>query len=111
MKFSVACTGSIPSGTYQCLENWFCAKGKIQKHFQECLYLSLVCLVYCIGKSTEFHDMQTECQRKIILINFLLYSLFQPLPIHLRPIVFAHQSLTPQSLSTQSLAPQRSLPD
>ena len=110
MKGSVPYTGSILSVTHQCLENWYAAKGKIQKHFQGCLCLYCVRWVCFLRKSTEFHDMRMECQRKIILIHFLLYSLFQPFPDNLRPNLLAHQSLAPQSLASWLLALQHSLP-
>ena len=100
--------GFILLGTYQCLENWFGAKEKIQKHFQVCICPSCVCLVFFLRKPTEFHEMRTECQRKLILIHFLLYSLFWSPPDHSRPNFLARQSLALQSLAPQSLTPERS---
>ena len=40
--------------------------------------------------------MRTECQRKIIIIHFLLYSLFRSIPDHSHPNFLAHISLAPQ---------------
>ena len=110
MKGSLNYTGSILSGTHTCFKNWYVAKGEIRQHFQGCLRPSCFRWLCFLHKSTEFHDVRTECQRKIILINFLLYSLFQSLPDHLRPNFLAHRSLAPQSIVPQLLAPQRSLP-
>ena len=56
--------------------------------------------------------MRTECQRKGIIIHFLLYSLFWSLPDHSCPNFLAHQSLTPRSPNPPncSLAPTHSVP-
>ena len=81
MKGSVPCTGSILSEINQYWEIWYTAKEKIQQHFQGCIRPSFVRQVCFVRKSTEFHDMRTECQRKIILIYFLLYSFFNHSPI------------------------------
>ena len=111
MKISVAFTGSISSGNYQCWENWYCNKGKIRQHFQGCLRPSCVRQLCLLHKSTYFYDMRTDFQRKCLLIHFLLYYFFQSLPDHLRPNFLARRSLAPQSLSPWLLAPQRSLLD
>ena len=84
---------------------------KIRPHFQACIFPSCVRRVCVIHKSTDFHNMRIECQRKTVLINFLLHYLFQPLPDPLRPNFVAHQSLAPKSLATWYLSPQQSLPD
>ena len=84
---------------------------EIQQHFQVCLCPSCVRSVCFLRKSTEFHDMRTECQRKIILIYFLLYSLFRSLLNHSCPNFLARRSLSTPSLASRSLAPQRSLPN
>ena len=46
--------------------------GRITKQGHNMKFVGLSCVhpVYFLHKSTEFHDMRTECQR--ILINFLL---------------------------------------
>ena len=66
-------------------------EGKIRQHFQGCLRLSCIRKLCFLHKSTDFHDMRTECQRKSIIIHFLLYSFFQSLPNHLRPNFLAQQ--------------------
>ena len=62
-------------------------------------------------KSTEFHDMQMECQRKIILIHLLLCYLFWSPTYSSHPNLLAHKSLTLPSLAPLSLAPKISLRD
>ena len=106
MKGYVACAGSISSGTYQWWENWPGDKGKIGQHFQVCLRPSCVRWVCFLGNYTEFHEIRTEYQRKIILIHFLLYYLFWLLPNYMCTNLLAHWSLPPRSLS-----PKWSLPD
>ena len=93
---------------------------KLWHHFQVCLSLSCARQVLFLRKSTKFHDIQTECQIKRIIIQFLLYF-FKSLPHYLRRNLLAPWSLSPWSLATQVLAswllalwsfsPQRSLPD
>ena len=91
-------------GSINIEKNGNTAKGKIRQHFQGCLRPSCVRRVYFLRKSTEFHDVRTECQRKSIIIHFLLYSLFRSLPDHLRPNLLAHRSL----FAPRSLAPNHS---
>ena len=55
-------------------------------------------------KSIEFHDMRMECQRIIIIIHFLLCSLFWSLTDHSHPNFLSHKSLTSPSLAPLSLA-------
>ena len=71
------------------LRIWYTAKGKIGQKFQGCLCPSCARRAFFLHKSTYFHDIPTECQRKGILIYFLLYSFFQSLPDHLRPNLLA----------------------
>ena len=85
MKDSMPCTGSVLSETHKCWENWYTAKEKIRQIFQGCLCPSCVRRVCFLHKSTEFCDMRTECQRKSILIHFLLYSFFSITPRSLAP--------------------------
>ena len=49
---------------------------KYRKHFRD-FFVRLASVQYVyLPKPIEFHDMHMECQRKIILIHFLLYYLF-----------------------------------
>ena len=68
-------------------------RGPIQRRYGP----NFICRVYFLRKSTDFYGIRTECQRKILIIHFLLYFLFL---INLQILI--NHSLPYQSL----IAPQ-----
>ena len=92
------------------------------QYFQGCLRPFCVHPICFIRKSTEFHDMLIECQRKIILIHFLLCILYfdhfsitriqivsltdHSFPDPLLPDYLLHNAHSPITHSSQSLSPR-----
>ena len=64
-----------------------CLQENIIEKFQGCLCRSCLLPVCFIRKYTEFHDMRMECQRKIIIIHFLLYYLFDQWELQISPSI------------------------
>ena len=82
-------------------------QGPIQRRFG----LSRVCKLYFKRESTEFHDIQVECQRIKLLVHYLLYFLFLisckqlfdlSLPDHPKTLPY-HSSIAPGSYEAVQL--------